>query len=79
MTHNFPCTSLRNLCLRQVMAVPEEITTSSNALSLEVAADTAQLSKESGDGVADNAAIAFVDILGQVNTHRARGHMFDTP
>lgn len=65
MTRSSPCTLL-NFFLCQLMTVPEEITSYSNALSLELATETAQLFEESGDGVTDNAAVAIVDIVGQV-------------
>lgn len=39
---------------------------SSVALTLELAADTANLADESGGGVASTAATALVEIIGQV-------------
>lgn len=42
---------------------------SSLALTLELAANTAQLADGSGDGVASTAAVALVETVGQVRCH----------
>lgn len=50
----------------QLSVVPEEMRSSSAALTLSLAADTAQLADESGGGVASAAAKALVETIGQV-------------
>ncbi|CAM9338197.1 unnamed protein product, partial [Sphacelaria rigidula] len=52
--------------LSSLTAVPEEMTTASNALSVRLATKTARLAKDSGQDVTGKAASAFVDVVGQV-------------
>lgn len=56
----------------QLTAVPEEMTTASNALSVRLATKTARLAKDSGQDVTGKAASAFVDVVGQVSGHHRR-------
>lgn len=67
--------SLDDMAHVQLSVVPEEMQPSSVALTLSLAADTAQLADESGDGVASTAATALVEIIGQVRVHCS--HLLD--
>lgn len=50
----------------QLSVVPEEMAASSVDLVLLLAGDTARLAEESGEGVANTAASAMIQIVGQV-------------
>lgn len=46
------------------------MSTDSVDLVLELAADTARLADQSGDGISETAASAMIEIIGQVRTRR---------
>lgn len=52
------------------------MTSTSNALNLELATRTARLAKDSGQDVTGEAASALVDVVGQVNDPHRRFYTF---